>query len=88
MERSSDGVEADVRPDVDEVAVAEVLAHEVELAPVVEAEQEVALERLAQVELQPEAAGKRRASAVPSARTGRIRRSRPFPRKSTRRKIG
>ena len=46
--------------DVDEVAVAEVLAHEVELAPVVEAEEEVALERLAQVELQPEAARKPR----------------------------
>ncbi len=47
-------------PDVDEVAVGEVLAHEVELAPVVEAEEEVALERLAQVELQPEAARKAR----------------------------
>ena len=66
VERGGHRVEPDVGSDVHEVAVAEVPAHEVELAPVVEPEEEVALERLAQVELQAEAA--RKATRSPSPR--------------------
>jgi len=58
--RGGHGVEADVGSHVHEAAVTEVPAYEVELAPVVEAEEEVALERFAQVELQTEPARKRR----------------------------
>jgi hypothetical protein len=58
--RGCDGVEANVRADVDEVTLSEVFADEVELAPVVQPEQKIALERLAQVELEPEAAGEAR----------------------------
>jgi len=54
--RRCDCVEPDVRADVDEVADAKARAHEPELALVVEPEEEVALERLPQVEPQPESA--------------------------------
>jgi AraC-like DNA-binding protein len=49
-----------VRADVDEVAAVQVLAYEVELAAVDHPEEEVALQRLPQIEPEPNAAGKRR----------------------------
>jgi hypothetical protein len=58
--RHRDRVEPDVCADVDEVAAAQVLAHEPELPRVEHPEQEVALQRFAQVEAQPHAARERR----------------------------
>ena len=60
LDRRADRVHPDVRADVDEVtAVPQVPRHEPQLALVVEAEVEVALQRLAQVE--PEAHAGRKA---------------------------
>jgi hypothetical protein len=67
-----------VRADVDEVPVAEVLPHQLELAAVVEAEEEVLLERLAQVEPEPEPAGEGRLGDA-AAPDGQDPAQTPFP---------